>query len=333
MQISHGALTNFLYAMRGTPGFTAQDTIVAVTTICFDIAALELFLPLTLGAKVVIAGEEETKDGRLLLSLLRRAGAGILQATPATWELLIEAGWRGDPELRMLCGGEPLPRHLADRLLDRSPELWNMYGPTETTIWSSAKRITRGDGPILIGPPMANTQFYVVDRNDALVPQGGVGELLIGGDGVAVGYWDMPALTRERFPADWFCDAPSAKLYRTGDLVRMRENGDFQYLGRNDQQIKLRGFRIELGEIEAILSRHGAVRRATPLPRKAFRAKSRFLLMSRCIVARLPAAKRSSRRCGRTSRRCCLATCGRRASWFLTPSPCCRTARSTARRC
>jgi amino acid adenylation domain-containing protein len=265
VQISHGALTNFLYAMRGAPGFTAQDTVVAVTTICFDIAALELFLPLTLGAKVVIAGEEETKDGRLLLSLLRRAGARILQATPATWELLIEAGWRGDPELRMLCGGEPLPRHLANRLLDRSPELWNMYGPTETTIWSSAKRITRGDDPILIGPPMANTQFYVVDRNDALVPQGGVGELLIGGDGVAVGYWDMPALTRERFPADWFRDAPSAKLYRTGDLVRMRENGDFQYLGRNDQQIKLRGFRIELGEIEAILSRHGAVRRATAI--------------------------------------------------------------------
>ena len=194
-----------------TPGFTAQDTIVAVTTICFDIAALELFLPLTLGAKVVIAGEEETKDGRLLLSLLRRACARVLQATPATWELLIEAGWRGDPQLRMLCGGEALPRHLADRLLDRSPELWNMYGPTETTIWSSAQRITRGDGPILIGPPIANTQFYVVDRNDALVPQGGIGELLIGGDGVAVGYWDMPALTRERFPADRFRGAPGAK--------------------------------------------------------------------------------------------------------------------------
>ena len=192
MQIPHRALTNFLCAMRETPGFTAQDTIVAVTTICFDIAALELFLPLTLGAKVVIAGEEETRDGRLLLSLLKRAGARVLQATPATWELLIEAGWRGDPQLRMLCGGEALPRHLADRLLDRSPELWNMYGPTETTIWSSARRITRGDGPILIGPPIANTQFYVVDRNNALVPQGGVGELMIGGDGVAVGYWDMP---------------------------------------------------------------------------------------------------------------------------------------------
>ena len=262
VQIPHRALNNFLCAMRQTPGFTARDAIVAVTTICFDIAALELFLPLTLGAKVVIASEEETRDGRLLLSLLKRAGARVLQATPATWELLIEAGWQGDPELRMLCGGEPLTRRLADRLLERSPELWNMYGPTETTIWSSARRITRDDGPILIGPPIANTQFYVVDRNDELVPQGGIGELLIGGDGVAVGYWDLPALTRERFPADWFRGAPSAKLYRTGDLVRMREDGEFQYLGRSDQQIKLRGFRIELGEIEAILARCPAVRRA-----------------------------------------------------------------------
>ena len=262
VQIPHSALTNFLYAMRGTPGFTARDTIVAVTTICFDIAALELFLPLTLGAKVVIASEQETRDGHLLLSLLRRAGASVLQATPATWELLIEAGWLGDPQLRMLCGGEALPRHLADRLLDRSPELWNMYGPTETTVWSSARRITRGDGPVLIGPPIANTQFYVVDRNGELVPRGGVGELIIGGDGVAVGYWDMAALTLDRFPADRFGGSPGAKLYRTGDLVRMRQDGEFQYLGRTDQQIKLRGFRIELGEIEAVLLRRDTVRHA-----------------------------------------------------------------------
>jgi amino acid adenylation domain-containing protein len=262
VQISHGALTNFLFAMRGAPGFTMRDTIVAVTTICFDIAALELFLPLTLGAKVVIANEEETKDGRMLLSLLKRAEARALQATPATWELLIEAGWRGDPELRMFCGGEPLTRHLADRLLDRSSELWNMYGPTETTIWSSARRITSGKGPISIGPPTANTQFYVVDRNNALVPHGGIGELLIGGDGVAVGYWGMPDMTGERFPTDWFRGSLGEKLYRTGDLVRMREDGEYQYLGRRDQQIKLRGFRIELGEIEAVLLRHAAVRHA-----------------------------------------------------------------------
>jgi amino acid adenylation domain-containing protein len=265
VQIPHRAMTNFLCAMRETPGFAAQDTIVAVTTICFDIAVLELFLPLTVGAKVVIASEEETKDGSRLLSLLKRARARVLQATPATWELLIEAGWKGDPELRMLCGGEAMPRHLADRLLDRSPELWNMYGPTETTIWSSAKRIERGDGPILIGPPIANTQFYIVDSNNALVPQGAIGELMIGGDGVAVGYWGMPTLTSERFPEDPYRDAPTAKLYRTGDLVRMRQDGEFQYLGRADRQIKLRGFRIELGEIEAVLLQHDAVRRATAI--------------------------------------------------------------------
>jgi amino acid adenylation domain-containing protein len=262
VQIPHGALTNFLCAMRERPGFAARDTLVAVTTICFDIAALELFLPLTVGAKVVIADEEETRDGHLLLSLLKRAGASVLQATPATWELLIEAGWRGDPQLRMLCGGEALKRHLADRLLQRSPELWNMYGPTETTIWSSARRIAPGDGPILIGPPIANTQFYVVDRNNALVPQGGLGELVIGGDGVAVGYWARPDMTRERFLVDPFRDAPGAKLYRTGDLVRMRQQGEFEYLGRTDQQVKLRGFRIELGEIEAVLLQHHAVRHA-----------------------------------------------------------------------
>ena len=208
-----------------------------------------------------------------------------------------------------------------------------MYGPTETTIWSSARRITRGDGPILIGPPIANTQFYVVDRNDALVPQGGVGELLIGGDGVAVGYWDMPALTSERFPADRFRDAPGAKLYRTGDLVRMREDGEFQYLGRTDQQIKLRGFRIELGEIEAILSRHGAVRRAIAITGESASGETAIFAYVALRGGELPAANRSSKRCGRTLRRCCLATCGRRTSWFLTPSHCCRTARSTARRC
>ena len=162
----------------------------------------------------------------------------------------------------MLCGGEALKRHLADRLLDRSPQNFGNVGPTETTIWSSVRRITRGDGPILIGPPIANTQFYVVDRNNVLVPQGGVGELMIGGDGVAVGYWAMPALTRERFPLDRFRDAPGAKLYRTGDLVRMRQQGEFEFLGRTDQQVKLRGFRIELGEIEAVLVRHEAVHRA-----------------------------------------------------------------------
>ncbi len=266
VQIPHRALTNFVWSMRQKPGFTARDTIVAVTTLCFDIAALELFLPLTVGAKVVIAGEDETRDGRLLLSLLKRSRARVLQATPTTWRMIIEAGWHGDPQLRMLCGGEAMPWELADQLLARSSELWNMYGPTETTIWSSVHRITVDDRLVALGPPIANTQFYVLGRHDEPVPQGGIGELLIGGDGVAIGYWGMPEATRERFVPDRFRNLPGERLYRTGDVVRMKRNGAFQFLGRVDDQVKIRGFRIELGEIEATLLRHQDVRHAVAVP-------------------------------------------------------------------
>ncbi len=262
VQIPHRALTNFLWSMQAKPGFTARDTIVAVTTICFDIAVLELFLPLTVGATTVIATDREARDGRLLLELLRRARAGVLQATPTTWRMLIEAGWHGDPPLRMLCGGEAIPRDLADQLLARNRELWNMYGPTETTIWSSAQRVTAEDAAVPIGPPIANTQFYVVDPHDEPVPQGAVGELLIGGDGVALGYWGMPGATRERFVPDKFRNLPGKRLYRTGDMVRMRRDEEWEFLGRADDQVKLRGFRIELGEIEAALLRHPQVRNA-----------------------------------------------------------------------
>jgi amino acid adenylation domain-containing protein len=262
VQIPHRALTNFLWSMRREPGFTSRDTVLAVTTICFDIAVLELFLPLTLGAKVFIATSEEVRDGRLLLALLRRSRAKVLQATPTTWQMLMEAGWQGDPELRMLCGGEPLPRQLAERLLARCPELWNMYGPTETTIWSSVKRVTANDPSITLGTPIANTQFYVVDQCDELVPQGAAGELLIGGDGVAIGYWEMPEATSERFVPDKFSGLPGARLYRTGDIVRMKRDGEYQFLGRADHQVKIRGFRIELGEIESALLEHPDIRHA-----------------------------------------------------------------------
>ena len=277
VQIPHRALNNFLCAMRKTPGFTAQDTIVAVTTICFDIAALEIFLPLTLGAKVVIASEDETRDGHLLLSLLKRAGGRVLQATPATWELLIEAGWRGDPQLRMLCGGEAMSRHLADRLLDRSPELWNMYGPTESTIWSSARRITRGDGPILIGPPIANTQFYILDRHLQPASVGAPGELHIGGIGLALGYHNRAELTAEKFIANPFRSQRGARLYKTGDLARYLSNGAIEYLGRLDHQVKIRGFRIELGEIESILTRFPGVREAVVLAREDVPGEKRLV--------------------------------------------------------
>jgi amino acid adenylation domain-containing protein len=264
VEIRHRSLVNLLWAMRARPGLRVDDTLVSVTTISFDIAALEVFLPLIVGARLVIAREQET-IGTELLRLCRRSGATVMQATPVTWQLLLDAGWRGDPALKMLCGGEALPRTLADRLLATGGELWNMYGPTETTIWSSALLVEPGDGPVPIGPPIANTQFYVMDRDGAPVPPGAPGELFIGGDGVAVGYVGQPDLTRERFVADPFRPETGARLYRTGDRVRMRGADRLEFLGRGDNQIKLRGFRIELGEIEATLLRHPDVSEAVAI--------------------------------------------------------------------
>ena len=253
VQIPHRALVNFLWAMRERPGLGADDVLLSVTTISFDIAALEMFLPLIVGARLVVASGTQTTDGRELLALLEREKATVLQATPVTWELLIEAGWRGPQALKMLCGGEALSRRLANQLLRRGGELWNMYGPTETTIWSSAYRVGPGKGPVPIGGIIANTQFYVVDGRDGLVPPGAPGELVIGGDGVAIGYLGRDDLTRARFSPDVFRPGSGGRLYRTGDIVRSRTPGEFEYLGRTDHQVKLRGFRIELGEIEAAI--------------------------------------------------------------------------------
>ena len=260
--IHHRALVNLLCAMSRQPGMTVRDTAVSVTTISFDIAMLELFLPLTLGAKLIVAKEQETADGAALLELLRRQGVTFMQATPVTWQLLLEAGWFGHPPLKMLCGGEAMPRKLAESLLKCGGELWNMYGPTETTVWSSALRVESGEGPVLIGAPISNTQFYVLDSLQEPVPPGTAGELFIGGDGVALGYFDLPEETRERFVPDKFSGLSGTTLYRTGDRVRMRHDGRMEYLGRTDQQIKLRGFRIELGEIDAALLRHPDVAEA-----------------------------------------------------------------------
>jgi amino acid adenylation domain-containing protein len=259
VQVRHRGLSNLLASMCREPGLAADDTLLAVTTVSFDMAVPELFLPLVAGARMVMAREAEAGDGAALLRLLRRHRVTVLQAAPVTWQILLAAGWRGDPPLKMLCGAEALARALADRLLATGGELWNLYGPTETTVWSSALRVEPGTGPVPLGPPLANTQFYVVDAQGELAPPGAPGELCIGGDGVAAGYLNLPEMTHERFVPDRFRRRPGAKLYRTGDRVRRRAQGGFEFLGRGDRQVKLRGFRIELGEVEAALRTHPQV--------------------------------------------------------------------------
>ena len=249
--ISQQALVNLLCAVVKSPGIQATDSLVAVTTLSFDIAALELFAPLLVGARVVIASKEEAQDGFHLRELLARSGATILQATPATWRILIDAGWSNTPKLKMLCGGEALTRELADSLLERGGELWNMYGPTETTIWSSWCQVHSDRSPISIGKPAANQFFYILDPKSQPQPVGVPGELYIGGDGVAIGYLNRAELTQERFLPNPF---EHGRIYRTGDRARFRADGNVEMLGRMDAQVKVRGFRIELGEVEAVLN-------------------------------------------------------------------------------
>jgi amino acid adenylation domain-containing protein len=277
VQIPHRAVVNFLASMAREPGMTAKDTLLAVTTLSFDIAGLEIFLPLSVGGTVVVASSDAVSDGNLLRAELERSGASMMQATPITWRLLLESGWRGNPTFKILCGGEALPPDLANQLLPCCGEFWNMYGPTETTIWSTCHRITRVDQPISIGRPIDNTTLYVV--NAAMQPQpiGVVGELLIGGDGVARGYHGKPELTAERFVVDPFSHQATARLYRTGDLARWHVDGTVECLGRVDQQVKIRGFRVELGEIEEAIARHSAVRECAVVAKEEASGQKRLL--------------------------------------------------------
>ena len=258
--VPHRAVVNFLSSMAREPGLAADDVLVAVTTLSFDIAVLELQLPLTLGATVVIASRDESIDGRALRTLLEQTRATVMQATPVTWRLLLEAGWKGGKDFKALVGGEALRRDLADQLIALGVELWNMYGPTETTVWSTCTRITDTSNGISIGKPIANTTVYILDAQNNHCAIGIPGELCIGGDGVTLGYWNRPELTAERFIPDPFSLTPGATLYRTGDRTRWRNDGMLEHLGRLDDQVKLRGFRIELGEIEALLSQHPQVK-------------------------------------------------------------------------
>ncbi|WP_170066637.1 non-ribosomal peptide synthetase, partial [Streptomyces sparsogenes] len=266
VRIGHRALTNFLCAMARRLGCAEHDRLLAVTTVCFDIAGLELYLPLITGARVEIAPAETAADGFALGALLERTRPTMMQATPATWRMLLTAGWTGHPGLKALCGGEALPSDLADELLARAGELWNLYGPTETTIWSTACRVERGDR-VTIGRPLANTRCYVLDRFGEPVPPGKPGELYIGGDGVADGYLGRPELTAERFVKDPFGPG-GTRMYRTGDLVRQLADGRLEYLNRVDSQVKLHGYRIELGEIEHHLRARQGIREAVAVVRE-----------------------------------------------------------------
>ncbi|WP_445634029.1 Carrier domain-containing protein [Nostoc sp. DSM 114161] len=267
VQIPHSALSNFLYSMKQRPGLTENDTLLAVTTYAFDIAALELFLPIIVGGCLVIASREIASDGIQLSAKLTDSKATVMQATPATWQLLLTAGWSGNDLLKILCGGEALPGYLANQLLHRCVCLWNMYGPTETTIWSAASEVETDRKIIPISGAIANTQLYILDQYNQLVPVGVPGELHIGGDGLARGYFNRPDLTAEKFIPNPFSEK-ATRLYKTGDLARYLANGEIEYIGRIDHQVKVRGFRIELGEIEALLTQHSAVREAVVVVRK-----------------------------------------------------------------
>ncbi|MBN1451246.1 MAG: amino acid adenylation domain-containing protein [Anaerolineales bacterium] len=265
VQIHHRAVINFLCSMRESLGINADDRLLAVTTLSFDIAVLELLLPLTVGACVVIAGSEIAADGALLANTLTDANVTFMQATPASWRLLLEAGWKGKDDLKILCGGEALTNDLAEQLLKRGSHLWNLYGPTETTIWSMIYQVTSMDNrgisnTVPIGKPIANTQIYILDSNLQPVPIGVIGDLYIGGAGVSHGYLNRPELTVERFFTNPFDS--SSFIYKTGDLARYLPDGNIEFFGRCDQQVKVRGFRIETGEVEVTLAEHPSVRQA-----------------------------------------------------------------------
>ncbi|MDI3289247.1 non-ribosomal peptide synthetase, partial [Polyangium sp. 15x6] len=258
VQVLHGALTNLLHDFAEKMEVGPRDVMLAVTSLSFDIAGLELFMPLLRGASVHLASQEDASNGEALVRALERAT--MMQATPATWRMVIDAGWKGGRPLQVLCGGEAMTPDLAAKLARRASSVRNVYGPTETTIWSAHHRIDAEQSYVRIGRGIANTQLHVVDRNLMQVPVGIPGELYIAGDGLARGYLGRPGLTAERFVPDPFSNVPGARMYRTGDLARWDANGELEFLGRIDHQVKIRGFRIELGEIEAVLSSHSAVR-------------------------------------------------------------------------
>ena len=258
VQIQHRALVNFIASMAKKPGITHKDMWLAVTTISFDIAGLEMYLPIISGAEIFVASQETSMNPDLLIQKIEESQATILQATPVTFRMLNSAEWGGSRKLKILCGGEAMPKELAYDLINKCGELWNMYGPTETTVWSTVEKVVVDEndktGYVNLGKPIDNTFIYVLNTEFQPVPIGYPGELFIGGDGLAKGYFNLPEMTKEKFLPDPFSDRPGTRMYRTGDLVQQTEEGKLEFLNRVDSQVKIRGFRIELGEIESALT-------------------------------------------------------------------------------
>lgn len=264
VQLTRGSFYNLLLSIQAEPGMCADDTLLAVSTVSFDIAGVECLLPLYVGAKMVMTDAASAMSGQALAHLIQRYDITVMQATPVSWRLLIESGWEGKPGFKVYCGGEPMAVDLAEGLRARASFVWNMYGPTETTIYSTIEHVDRKFKTIAIGRPIRNTTTYVVGPHFNLLPEGIPGELLIGGKGLARGYWQRPTLTATQFvPNPFACPGEEGdRLYRTGDLARIQANGTIECLGRVDHQVKLRGFRIELGEIEAVLNSHPMIVKA-----------------------------------------------------------------------
>jgi surfactin family lipopeptide synthetase A len=268
VQLAHQGVVNFLTSMAREPGITSDDILFAVTSISFDIAVLELFLPLTVGAKVIIASQSERINGIKLLKLITKEQVTMMQATPATWKMLQAGKWDKIKPIKILCGGEAMSEELAAWMLQHCSSLWNVYGPTEATVWATVHQVQPDDKPIPIGHPLANTQIQILDRYGQLVPIGVPGEIHIGGVQLARGYINRPELTEEKFIPNPFNNSQGDRLYKTGDLARYLPDGNIEFFGRIDNQVKIRGFRIELGEVEATLSQHPSVAQTVVIDRE-----------------------------------------------------------------
>ncbi len=277
VMIQHASLLNFLWSMRDRPGFDSNSVFLALASISFDISTLEYFLPLMIGAKTVIASEEMTRNPVMIGEAIDKHQVNVLQATTATWQLLLDSPWPGREGLTALCGGDILTRTMADQILDRVGSLWNMYGPTETTVWCMGSRILKNGAPITIGEPIGNMRVYILDRYLQPVPIGVIGELHIGGEGLARAYLNSPELTREKFIADPFRTEADGLMYRTGDLARYLPDHEMEILGRADDQVKVQGHRIELGEIRATLLRHPSVNDGLVIAHSGTRGEKRLV--------------------------------------------------------